>query len=182
MTDAQALPALTAHYRAMRALVPSTEVWVTLHIGAEQTVVAVGREADPATLLTLAIGADLTARHHFHHTPPNPLELENAIVTVEDEVARARAAIPAGARLGSMDAALREIARLSGIHPADRMCLPLESLERTFERLAQVSLGQPVLSGGLPASQHFAATLLILREFMHHLQFAEITLLEPLPV
>jgi hypothetical protein len=50
-------------------------------------------------------------------------------------------------------------------------------MERTFDRLAQVSLGRPASSEGLPASNSFSATLLILREFMHHLQFAGITVL-----
>lgn len=46
----------------------------------------------------------------------------------------------------------------------------------TFQRLSAVSLGRPISLEGLPASADFAATLLILREFMHHLGFASITL------
>lgn len=158
-------------------MTPVTPIWVRLHIGAEQTDVAIGLDAVPQQMLTLAIGSKITARQHFRHTPPSPLALENAIVTVEDEVTRAQALIPVGARLATTDPSIREIAVLSGISPSDSMCLPLETMERTFDRLAQVSLGRPASYEGLPDNAGFAATLLILREFMHHLQFAEITIL-----
>jgi hypothetical protein len=36
-------------------------------------------------------------------------------------------------------------------------------------------MGRPPASEGLPAGGAFAATLLILRELMHHLKFAAIT-------
>jgi len=48
-------------------------------------------------------------------------------------------------------------------------------LERTFNRLTAVSLGRPASREGIPAGVAFAATLLILRKFMHHLQFSSIT-------
>jgi len=48
-------------------------------------------------------------------------------------------------------------------------------MEKTFDRLASVSLGRPAAHEGLPDSTAFAATLLILREFMHHLKFASLT-------
>lgn len=172
---------LTTRYSAAFALVADTgcdsdsATLVLLHIGAEQTGVVVGHGSAPDAMLTLAIGADKTARDHFKHTPPSPLELENAIATVEDEVTRARHMVPAGARLCTTDATIREIARLSGVTEGTTMRLSLDAMERTFDRLTQVSLGRPAAFEGLPANNPFAATLLILREFMHHLQFADIT-------
>lgn len=168
---------LTTRYGATRALVADVTTLVLLHIGAEQTGVVVGRGRVPDAVLALTIRSDKTARDHFKHTPPSPLELENAIVTVEDEVTRARDNVSAGARLCTTDAAIREIARLSGVTESASMRLPLDAMERTFDRLTQLSLGRPAPFEGLPASNHFAATLLILREFMHHLQFADITVL-----
>jgi exopolyphosphatase/pppGpp-phosphohydrolase len=164
-------------FAAARAQVSTPSPLVLLHIDAEQTGVAVGQTAEPAAWLALAIGAESTSREHFRHNPPSPLELENAIVTVEDEVTRARALIPAGARLVTSDALIREIALLSGVNGSGTLQLSLEAMERCFERLAQLSMGRPASSDNLPSNTPFAATLLILREFMHHLQFEAITVL-----
>jgi len=172
---------LSSQFAAARAQLPEASTLVLLHIGAKQTEVAVAQAAEPAVSIGLAIGAESTARDHFRHTPPSPLELENAIVTVEDEVTRARRLIPHGATLVTTDAALREIALLSGVAAGERMALSLDAMERCFERLAQLSLGRPATSDTLPASTPFAATLLILREFMHHLQFEAITVLPAPP-
>jgi hypothetical protein len=45
-----------------------------------------------------------------------------------------------------------------------------------FDRMAAISMGRPAGQDTLPAGAAFRATLLILREFMHHLQFQSITL------
>jgi exopolyphosphatase/pppGpp-phosphohydrolase len=152
-----------------------------LHIGAEQTVVTAGRQPDPAAKLVLALGSQKTARDYFKHAPPHPLEVENAIAAVEDEVTRAKSMIPPGSGLFTVDASVREIALYSGVVDAASMRLPIDAVERAFDRLAAVSLGRPAAHEGLPENAEFAATLLILREFMHHLQFAQITILERPP-
>ena len=73
------------------------------------------------------------------------------------------------------DVAIREIACLAGVAGNAEQTLSLDAMERTFERLAQVTLGKPALQEGIPTSPAFVATLLILREFMHHLRFSSIT-------
>lgn len=149
-----------------------------LHIGPEETTVVVRSATESGTTLTLAIGSGRTAREHFRHTPPSPLELENAIATVEDEVTRARTMVNAAVPLYTSDPDLRAIAKLAGVPEGDRMQLSVEAIERTFDRLASVVLGQPASRMGLPRDNSFAATLLILREFMHHLQCTSITCVE----
>jgi len=44
-----------------------------------------------------------------------------------------------------------------------------------FDRCSGAVLGRPAASEGLPAGGAFAATLLILRELMHHLKVSPIT-------
>lgn len=169
---------LSRLFAAARDQTPTTGPLVLLHIGTQHTGVAVGQSAEPAARLTLAIGAESTAREHFRYNPPSPLELENAIMTVEDEVTRALPLRVAGATLVTSDAAIREIALLSGVTAGERMQLSLDAMERCFDRLAQRSLGRPISSDNLPTSTSFAASLLILREFMHHLRFEAITVLQ----
>jgi exopolyphosphatase/pppGpp-phosphohydrolase len=172
---------LTAQYNSVRALVPDTPQLALLHIGAEHTGVVVRCESGPPAVLTLMIGSQKTAREHFRHTPPSPFELENAITVVEDEVTRARPLMTRDTRLTTADPAIRHIAVLAGVPESPHMVLSLEVMERTFDRLARVAQGRPASFEGLPESPDFAATLLILREFMHHLQFAEISIYPSAP-
>lgn len=55
----------------------------------------------------------------------------------------------------------------------------IEIVESWFQRLASASLGQPGALWGLPAGREAAATLLMLREFMHHRGYASIVAVEP---
>jgi len=161
-------------YSGMRSDAPSGVPITVLHIGEEQTAVASGTGVEAATILTLEIGSRKTAADHFKHDPPTALEMENAIQTVEDELARARTIIAGGSTLFATDAAIREIARLAGVAEGAVQTLSLDAVERTFERLAAVTLGMPASQEGMPSSAAFAATLLIVREFMHHLRFMSI--------
>ena len=173
---------MALRHAAIHDLVADKGLMTVLHIGDEATGVAVGTlggGSHPPSTLALALGSQRTAREYFKHSPPSPLEMENAIATVEDEVMRARALFLKDAResrLYTTDAAIREIAHLSGVSEGARMQLSLEAMERTFDRLAAIALGRPASADSLPASNTFAATLLILREFMHHLQFSSISI------
>jgi exopolyphosphatase/pppGpp-phosphohydrolase len=167
-------------YSAIRSVVPSGMPTAVLHIGAEQTSVATGTGAEPDMVHMFPIGSRKTAVEYFHHDPPTPGEIENAIVAVEDAVASARTMISGGTnlfttRLFTTDEAIRKIALISGVTDGAELILARDSMERTFERLAAVTLGRSSSQQGIPAGVTFAATLLILREFMHHLQFLSIT-------
>jgi exopolyphosphatase/pppGpp-phosphohydrolase len=161
-------------YGATRLGVTEGAPITVLHIGEEQTAVATGTATEPDAVFLLPIGSKRTAADFFKHTPPTPGELENAIMAVEDEVTRLRAITAADSTLFTADAAIREIAIISGVPDQSESILTIEAMEQTFEKLAAVTLGRPAFSGGIPANAAFAATLLILRELMHHLQFASI--------
>lgn len=162
-------------YSAIRSGVPDGVPITVLHIGAEQTAVATGRSVEPDATLALAIGSRKTAADHFKHAPPTPGEVENAIMMVEDAIARARMIIAGGSTLFTTDTSIRQIALVAGVTDQPELNLARDAVERTFERLTAVTLGRPVSREGIPASAAFAATLLILREFMHHLDFLLIT-------
>lgn len=147
-----------------------------LHIGDRQTVITSGRGDQAEKTIALAIGSELTSAAFFRHQPPTPLELESAIMAVEDEIARARTMVIDGSTLLTHDPALREIALIAGLPDQRVLTLSIEQVEKTFDRLAAVSLGRPAAHESLPHSVAFAATLLILREFMHHMSFASLTI------
>jgi len=144
----------------------------TLHIGPEETLVRL----DSGAVLALAVGSRKTSAAFFRHEPPTEAEMEYAIMAVEDELMRIRPQMPEGTALETTDAAVREIALLAGADGSGTITFSVESVERMFDRLAAVMLGRPASVDGIPASREFAATLLILREFMHHLKFAEVTI------
>lgn len=148
-----------------------------LHIGAQQTGVAsYTHEFEPAATVDLQIGNVRTPAEQFGRYPPTPMALENAIMVVEDEVARARPLVAQGSVLVTDDASVRRIALAAGVADRPVMVVRLEAVEQTFERLVAASLGRP--APDLPANTSFAGTLLILREFMHHLEFSSISIVQ----
>ncbi|MDO8718747.1 MAG: hypothetical protein Q7K20_07160 [Polaromonas sp.] len=168
-----------SQYRVVRTGAAQGAPITALHIGAQYTAVTNGCGAEPDATLVLAIGAQKTARNFFRRSLPTPLELENAIATVEDEVTRAVELVACGSTLYGADAAMREITQLAGVASIAQgapVTLTLDAVEQTFNPLVAVAEGRPARQEGLPDSAEFAATLLILREFMHHLRFGAITL------
>jgi exopolyphosphatase/pppGpp-phosphohydrolase len=167
---------IRSRYASTRAGVPDGLPITVIHIGAAQTAVASGAGAEPATVMMLAIGSQKTSSEFFKHNPPTAEELENAIIVVEDEVTRARTMTAADSILFTFDAAILEVALNSGVSNSLNLIVSRDAIERTFDRFAQVMLGNSASHQGIPASTAFAATLLILREFMHHLQFSSINI------
>lgn len=163
-------------YRVVRQGLPEGTPITLLHIGEQETAVATGVGAEPDKVLRLAIGSQRTAAEFFLHTSPMPGEIENAIQQVEDEVTRAREMIVGHATLVTTDASIREIGHIARGTGSERE-ISIEAVEQVFSLLASRSLGRPAASAGIPDSAMFAATLLILREFMHHLRFSSINII-----
>ena len=113
----------------------------------------------------LGFGLEAMTPGPFRRDPPSALELEQAIMVVEDvlmplaaevpphEVVTLQAPLPLAEVLGS-----RELSR--------------ESLEQLFGQFAAMVEGDPLAAANLPKTRRFAAALLILREWMHHLSRA----------
>ncbi len=119
----------------------------------------------------LEIGSQKTAAEYFRHHPPTPREIENAIVAVEDEIARVRSTTPA--TLFTTDEAIRKIALIAGLPDQPKLILSRNAVELIFENLVAATQGGPMTN----ESPGFFSALLILREFMHHMQFSSITIM-----
>jgi exopolyphosphatase/pppGpp-phosphohydrolase len=164
-------------YAAIRTGLSAGALLTVLQIGEETTTIVCGKTDSPKAFIALNIGAQRTALAFFKHNPPTPSEMEEAIMTVEDEVARAQATIPEGSSLFTNDAAICEIAMFAGLAPQPVMHFGLTEVETTFDRLVSIVHGRPASAEGLPTNHGFAATLLILRELMHHLKFSSIAVI-----
>jgi hypothetical protein len=145
-----------------------------LHVGDERTGVVTGNDAAPGAVLMLEIGSRRVAREHFRHPSPTEGQLEHAIATVEDQVACVGPMLRNRSTLFTTDEVIRQIATTAGVPAAASMTLRLELVEQAFGRFVSEALGQSSRSNALPLHRESAATLLILREFMHHLQFGSI--------
>ncbi|MFZ3083941.1 hypothetical protein [Rhodoferax ferrireducens] len=166
--------AIHQSYAAVRRQEPPATPMVLLHIGEDRTCVAAGTGVEPEQILILKIGSTRTSNDFFRHNPPSPLEIENAIMVVEDEVTRAREITVGRASLYSTDELVYEIAKMADCSEKLAITLTIEQVEKLFDQLAARSEGRPSSQVDIPDDPKFAATLLILREFMHHLQFDDI--------
>jgi hypothetical protein len=162
-------------YCAIRSCIPTLGVQATLlHVGHERTGVVTGSDAAPEAILMLELGSRRVAREHFRHLLPTEAEQEGAIAAIEDEVARAGPMLSKRSTLFTTNEGIRQIATAAGVPARASMILRLELVEQTFGRFVSAALGQSPLSNSSPLDREAAATLLILREFMHHLQFGSI--------
>lgn len=145
-----------------------------VHIGPDATSMLAGEPGHAPTRHTLHLGSALLGTDPVA-TPASALELENAIAVIEDELAPLAKTLPhPSALFVSIPRAQQQVLK-SGANSSN---LSRDAVESLFQRLAAVAEGSPVASSGLPTERAFAATLLILREIVHHLDFASLTLLD----
>lgn len=144
-----------------------------LHIGASETRVVSHSGDEPGDTIVLPIGYAAQALS-LRHEPSTPLELENAIAVVEDAVMPLARNLPRQSELVGTGSAIQAIAQAAGKSGNGEARMTLDEVEHLFQQLVAISEGRPAASGGVPSNRTFTATLLILREFMHHLGFEEI--------
>ena len=145
-----------------------------LQLGSQRCQLLVGDGEQDALTLELPLGTFSLPERLWRHDPPRPAEFEAAIAEVEDELMRLVPHLPVGTALHGADPLLRQIVEQAG----GGHTLSLDALERLFNRVCAVSEGRPAATEGLPEGPAFAAGVLILREFMHHLAFDALTLVD----
>jgi len=172
--------AINNTYRTIRQKAADIDVLTVLHIDDEYSFIAQGTDtAKPEKLWVFDIGTEKTADDFFKHFPPTPAEIENAIQMVEDEVMPLHRQLMATSDLYTLDESIQDIARLTVFSEVQQgLTLARTDVEQVFNRLAAIISGRPASQDVLPTTNSFAATLLILREVMHHLGFMNITVLK----
>ncbi|TAM93933.1 MAG: hypothetical protein EPN40_12655 [Rhodanobacteraceae bacterium] len=164
-------PAMAADFHAWLApLLAAPSAMARLELGSDATIVR--GAIDDGTPLHLAPGVEQLVTEQLTHAPL-VLAMENAIAAIEDELARVPPRVR-GMALASDDLSLRAIATAAGVGTAPT--ITREAVEQVFARLSAVALGRPAIGEGLPAEPVFVATVLIVRELMHHLDIAAIHL------
>jgi hypothetical protein len=104
----------------------------------------------------------------FRRDPPLEADLERAIDVVEEAVMPLAHLMPESPMLVAGDDVARSLVRLSlGEGVAADQCATLEAIEALFEQLA-LAARRGVWPGDLRRDPLLSASLVILREFMHH--------------
>jgi exopolyphosphatase/pppGpp-phosphohydrolase len=131
--------------------------------------------ADPQqTRGLIGVGQATLTTRFFEGDVISPGRLEQAIEWTEDQIQTASTNFPAGAQLVTVEDDLRELALVSGVSPSAHMVLHVEAVEATFSRLVMQAFGQAPHQEALPTSARFFATVVFIRELMHHLHFPQI--------
>jgi glutathione S-transferase len=126
----------------------------------------VGEDKTTLGAATLLVGWRTISRDYFRNDPPSAFDLENAIAAIEDEIARTHKTVAHGPAVVTTDETIRDIALASGVPAGPDVVLPIDAVERTYARMTARL--------GLPGNPRFAATVLLLRELMHHLQIERV--------
>jgi len=128
--------------------------------------------------ITLPVGFEAIAERYFKHTPPTYNEVEYAINFIEDEIEKvAPEIVRRGYQLVTDTPFIRDIAKLCGVEPSEEMVLSRDTHEHVFGQYAEIAMGRPPRPHEADISPRFYAQMLILREYLHHLLFENVTVI-----
>ncbi|MDX7901438.1 hypothetical protein [Aeromonas media] len=144
---------------------------ILLSLGETQSRVQITGADGTSQTFSLALGLAALAPGPFRRDPPSALELEQAIMVVEDMLMPLAARIPPHPVLH-----LQSPVPLA--EPLGSRVQSRENIERLFGQLVAMVEGDPLASAQLPKDRRFAAALLILREWMHHLDAGSVVLVD----
>lgn len=138
-----------------------------LQLGADDAVLTLLRPGRPERRFVWPLGTSRLAAVARLQDPPRPIQLEAAIAEVEDQVMAAAHEVGGIAHLETAPATFAQLLRITAAPGAER--LSLEQVERAFDTLAAVAEGRPAGSSGAATDAASVATLVLVRELMHHL-------------
>lgn len=125
---------------------------------------------------TLAVGVGSLVDEVLRHSPPKPLEIEQAIELVEDAVMPVRAQLPEALQLSCADPQLRLLCAQAlsvpdgdaNVSEATARWLEIDAVEHLFNRLVARAEGRPASQDVMNVEGANVARLVILREILHH--------------
>ncbi len=124
---------------------------------------------------TIEAGPQAITDQHFASGALSPIALERAIEWTEDRIQAARLQVPAGARLVTHAPEIRHLAEIAGLQ-GSTLNLRVDAVEQLFSRLVLQAFGQASPQDTLPYIPRVFASVVMLREMLHHLHFDGITI------
>ncbi|QDQ87123.1 hypothetical protein FMZ60_05675 [Alcaligenaceae bacterium SJ-26] len=143
-----------------------------LHVGVEQSIIVTGKGAALESFVLVGAGADALARR-WRGGWPDAGRMEQAIADVEDSIMATPAKPAGGGILLYHGSCAAQMLAMTGLSTEDQQtaAIPREHIELWFGDLAAAIEGSVTARRGLPEDGQFAATLLVMRECMHHLDY-----------
>jgi hypothetical protein len=139
---------------------------VTLELDPTQTIV---RASGTGGLVLLALPLGWEDLASSFDATVSEGAIERAIERVEDAIGHPRVDIDPILQARG-DETLRRMAQAAGLESDADVALTAEAVEALFTRLASQAAGALPIADRLPEDARFAATLVLVRELMHHLR------------
>ncbi|MDR8390017.1 hypothetical protein NC796_02625 [Aliifodinibius sp. S!AR15-10] len=147
-----------------------------LKVQDQQFILEIVEVGEPETLDTITAGDIQTILVNLKREPAETIELEAAIADIEDQLMPIISELPNRRCLATYEQAFWNIAKVAGFGSDDKLQLNVDTVEEVFNRLVDVAYGTPAHWLDVPEDREFAATVLFLRELMHHASFNSIIL------
>jgi hypothetical protein len=145
-----------------------------LEFGDAGSAIAVGAQSEPERVIRVSVGPGELARKYFRNARPGESAIESAIAEVEDLIMPMRPLVPRHSRCATGDPRVSRIAEVLQVPPEPWRCLRTDAVEQCFNRWVAIALGRPATQDTIPMDPEFAASLLLLREWLHHFSFENI--------
>lgn len=169
-------------YATAREQLSEPNAIVTLSLSDEAGMLAFGTGRQPEQVASLPIGLRALADQLFGSGTITELAIEQGIEKVEERVMPWQRKLPTPARLFTGGDDIVDIACMAGMpRDGDTWMLSTDSVEQLFNRWIARVQGRPASQDDLPLTPRFSASLLVLRECLHHLGFDSIIVLRELP-
>lgn len=145
-----------------------------LEFGEPASAVVVGAGNEPERVIALPLGPGDLARARLGPARPGEAAIEAAIAETEERIMPLRPLLPVGSQCVSRDPRVARIADVLGCASEPWARLDTDLVEQGFNRWVSIALGRPASQDTLPTTPEFGASLLVLREWLHHMGFAGI--------
>lgn len=137
----------------------------------EQFILEVVNNNETKSQVTIKAGAIQIILNNLKHEPAEAIEIEAAIADIEDQLMPVIKDLPERRCLVTSEQTFWEIAKVAGFNAEDKIELDIETVEEIFNRLVDLAYGTPARMLKVPVGREFAASVLFLRELMHHAGF-----------
>jgi len=149
---------------------------VTLHLGNQHSDLWIDASlTDPANM-QLNIGWGNVLPGPLRFSPPRPLDLEVAIQNIEEHVMPLARIIPSNAllKISCIEDGAPNLISLMQMHAKAKVAYHLDDIEAAFSRLCAIAEGSPSGRNNPLIEPVVVASLLIVRELMHHSQLSKV--------
>ena len=172
MNTAPSQDSVQLAYAGARSAVPAGAPCVVLQLGALVSAWAWGTGVVPEQTHALPLGIETLAQRYFLDARPSEAAVELGIEVVEEIVMPWHKRLPPQSVLVSSDPYVNHLAGVAGMPAQASWVLSTATVEALFNQWADEVLGGGARPPTMPTNGSFAATLLVVREVLHHLAFS----------